>query len=81
MHDDQQKRFLEAPLLRQAEGELKNEQSASVIGQRPNFIIAYYSASADCEKCSFGHCLTSSNLNIDCLCSKMLKSWVISFTF
>ena len=37
----------------------KNEQSASasVIGQRPNFTITYCSASADCEKCSFGHCL------------------------
>jgi len=37
----------------------KNQQSASasVIGQRPNFTIAYCSASADCEKCSFGHCL------------------------
>ena len=28
--------------------------SASVIGQRPNFTKAYCSASADCEKCSFG---------------------------
>ena len=36
---------------------MKNEQSASVIGQRPNFTIADYSASADCENCSFGHCL------------------------
>ena len=44
------------------ENEKKNEkkkyqQSASVIGQRPNFTIADCSASADCEKCSFGHCL------------------------
>ena len=31
--------------------------STSVIGRRPNFSIAYCSASADCEKCSFGHCL------------------------
>ena len=32
--------------------------SASVIGQRPNYIIANYSASADCENCSFCHCLS-----------------------
>ncbi len=31
----------------------KYQQSASVIGQGPNFTIA------DCEKCSFGHCLVS----------------------
>ena len=38
---------------------VQNGQSASalVIGQRPNFTVAYCSASADCEKCSFGHCL------------------------
>ena len=35
----------------------KIQHSASVIGQRPNFTIADYSASADCENCSFGHCL------------------------
>ena len=31
--------------------------SASVIGQRPNFTITDYSALADCENCSFSHCL------------------------
>ena len=38
----------------------KIQQSASalVIDQRPNFTIANYSASADCENCSFCHCLS-----------------------
>ena len=39
--------------------------SASVIGQRPNFTVAYCSASADCEKCSFGHCLKVSVIIIN----------------
>ena len=36
---------------------IQQSASASVIGQKPNFITADYSASADCENCSFGHCL------------------------
>ena len=32
----------------------QHSASASVIGQRPNFTIAYCSASANCEKFSFG---------------------------
>ena len=35
----------------------QHSASASVFGQRPNFTIAYCSALANCEKCSFGHCL------------------------
>ena len=44
----------------------KNQQSAlaSVISQRPNFTIANYSASADCENCSFGHCLQCRNVKL-----------------
>ena len=39
---------------------------ASVIGQRPpNFTIANYSASADCENCSFGHSLKVSTSDFD----------------
>ena len=60
----------------------KNEQSASasVIGQRPNFTITYCSASADCEKCSFGHCLldlTLYNLKTTLILSPQLviMSW------
>ena len=33
------------------------QHSASAISQRPNFTIANYSASADFENCSLGHCL------------------------
>ena len=39
----------------------KIQQSALVIGQRPNLTIANYSASADCKTCSFGHCLPPLN--------------------
>ena len=39
--------------------------SASVFGQRPNFTIANCSASADCEKCSFGHCLLCTRLDYE----------------
>ena len=39
---------------------IQQSASASVIGQRPNFTIADYSAWADCENCSFGHCLVNS---------------------
>ena len=35
---------------------IQQSASASVIGQRPNFTIADYSASADCEN-SLGHSL------------------------
>ena len=35
----------------------QHSASASVIGQRPNFTIAYCSALADCEKCCFSHSL------------------------
>ena len=41
---------------------IQQSASASVIGQRPNFTIADYSASADCENCSFGHCLIGSSI-------------------
>ena len=39
---------------------IQQSASASVIGLRPNFTIADCSASADCENCSFGHCLAVS---------------------
>jgi hypothetical protein len=39
--------------------------SASLIGQRPSFTISDYSASADCENCSFGHSLDTKNRTLD----------------
>ena len=36
-----------------------------VIGPKPNFTIADYSVSADCENCSFGHCLFKVTLKVD----------------
>ena len=41
----------------------QNQQSASVISQRPNFTIADCSASADCENCSLGYSLVTRSIN------------------
>ena len=53
--------------------------SASVIGQRPNFTIADYSASADCENCSFGHCLVLFSCPIIIFCSKYVMSCIVLY--
>jgi hypothetical protein len=45
------------PIIVSFSFKIQQSASASVIGQRPNFTTANYSASADCENCSFGHCL------------------------
>jgi hypothetical protein len=45
------------------EMKVQNGQSPSALvnNQRPNFTIAFCSASANFEKCSFGHFLVTSN--------------------
>ena len=73
---------------------VQNDQSASasIIRQRPNFAIAYCSASADCEKCSFGHCLIVECLDLlsglfNVFCSRETEtcwdsvSWILCSIF
>ena len=43
---------------------LRIQHLALVLGQRPNFTIADYSASADCKNCSFGHSLIVGTYNV-----------------